>query len=544
MTGKSASKLIHGIWRLLPNNIAKQMLTKLLQKESTLNKVLETGEFDEVAVHGMNLESFKKELKQLTDEHLQIEGQFIRKVLNLKPGDRSVIFNGLVYGPLKDDEKFESDDFGLAEKIAEKKGAKSIGESIDGWEVEKAGGKSSDVVLRSIAVIGKYAAKKARTWIHLHGDSESVVTLPAEDTKRAILDVVAIVDPLTKQAQKIAPLLAMFTKVINCDLKIVMNPKTKLSELPLKRFYRYVIKEEPTFDANGAILSPTIAFTDLPSKQLLTLNVISPDSWMIQPIYADYDLDNIKMQTVKKDVIAKFELIHILLEGHCFDDLTGSPPRGLQFLLGTESNPAQFDTIVMANLGYFQLKASPGAWILQLREGRSKELYDISNHTNTEKSDDKNEKVRVLIDSFLGRTLRVMVSKKAGKESENLLADAGTTDDGGSSEEEGGTGLWSSISNVVGGGEKYDTINIFSLASGHLYERFLRIMMLSVIKNTKHPVKFWLLNNYLSPQFRETLPKLANEYKFDYELVEYRWPRWLHQQSEKQVSSLLFDSTL
>uniref|UniRef100_A0A914YQY2 UDP-glucose:glycoprotein glucosyltransferase n=1 Tax=Panagrolaimus superbus TaxID=310955 RepID=A0A914YQY2_9BILA len=532
---KSASKLIHAIWRLLPNNIAKQMLTKLLQKESILTKVLETNDFEDVAVHGMNMDSFKKELKQLSDEHLQLEGQYAHKVLNLKPGDRALIFNGQVYGPLNTDEKFESDDFGLAEKIAEKKGAKAVAEQVEAWDVEKAGGKSSDVVLRSIAVIGKYATKKARTWINLHGDSESVVTLAAEDNKRAILDVVAIIDPLTKQAQKMAPLLQLFSKVINCDMKIVMNPKNKLSELPLKRFYRYVVKEEPAFDANGAILSPTTSFTELPSKQLLTLNVISPDSWMIQPIFAGYDLDNIKMQTVKNDVVAKFELIHILLEGHCFDDLSGSPPRGLQFLLGTESDPSRYDTIVMANLGYFQLKASPGAWVLHLREGRSKELYDIANHTNTEKSDEKNENVRVLIDSFLGRTLRVMVTKKPGKEQESLLADSGgdETQGGGGGEEEGGS-LWSSLSNVVGGGEKYDTINIFSLASGHLYERFLRIMMLSVIKNTKHPVKFWLLNNYLSPQFRETLPKLANEYKFDYELVEYKWPRWLHQQSEKQ----------
>lgn len=35
-----------------------------------------------------------------------------------------------------------------------------------------------------------------------------------------------------------------------------------------------------------------------------------------------------------------------------------------------------------------------------------------------------------------------------------------------------------------------------------MYERFMRIMMLSVMKNTQHPVKFWVLNNYLSPQFR------------------------------------------
>lgn len=55
---------------------------------------------------------------------------------------------------------------------------------------------------------------------------------------------------------------------------------------------------------------------------------------------------------------------------------------------------------------------------------------------------------------------------------------------------------------TITGGEKYEKINIFSLASGHLYERFMRIMMLSVMKHTKHPVKFWVLNNYLSPQFR------------------------------------------
>lgn len=57
--------------------------------------------------------------------------------------------------------------------------------------------------------------------------------------------------------------------------------------------------------------------------------------------------------------------------------MSGSPPRGLQITLGTESRPVIVDTIVMANLGYFQLKANPGAWILRLRQGRSSEIYDI-----------------------------------------------------------------------------------------------------------------------------------------------------------------------
>jgi UDP-glucose:glycoprotein glucosyltransferase len=47
-----------------------------------------------------------------------------------------------------------------------------------------------------------------------------------------------------------------------------------------------------------------------------------------------------------------------------------------------------------------------------------------------------------------------------------------------------------------------ERINIFSVASGHLYERFLRIMMMSVLKHTSTPVKFWFLKNYLSPTLK------------------------------------------
>lgn len=50
--------------------------------------------------------------------------------------------------------------------------------------------------------------------------------------------------------------------------------------------------------------------------------------------------------------------------------------------------------------------------------------------------------------------------------------------------------------------KKDETIHVFSLASGHLYERFLKIMMLSVTKHSSKPVKFWLLKNFLSPKFR------------------------------------------
>ena len=58
--------------------------------------------------------------------------------------------------------------------------------------------------------------------------------------------------------------------------------------------------------------------------------------------------------------------------------------------------------------------------------------------------------------------------------------------------------------------------------------------MLSVLKHTQNPVKFWFLKNYLSPTFKETISLMASKYNFQYELVEYKWPRWLHQQTQKQ----------
>jgi UDP-glucose:glycoprotein glucosyltransferase len=78
-----------------------------------------------------------------------------------------------------------------------------------------------------------------------------------------------------------------------------------------------------------------------------------------------------------------------------------------------------------------------------------------------------------------------------------------------------------------------ETIHVFSLASGHLYERFMKIMMLSVLKHTDHPVKFWFLENCMSPRFKTFLPLFARQYGFEYALVQYNWPSWLNKQTEK-----------
>lgn len=49
---------------------------------------------------------------------------------------------------------------------------------------------------------------------------------------------------------------------------------------------------------------------------------------------------------------------------------------------------------------------------------------------------------------------------------------------------------------------KQAEINIFSVASGKLYERFLSIMITSVMRHTESTVKFWFIENFLSPEFK------------------------------------------
>lgn len=55
------------------------------------------------------------------------------------------------------------------------------------------------------------------------------------------------------------------------------------------------------FDNSGRISDAAYEarFTALPNKQLLTLAVVPPDAWMVQSVYAVYDLDNIRLENVR-----------------------------------------------------------------------------------------------------------------------------------------------------------------------------------------------------------------------------------------------------
>jgi UDP-glucose:glycoprotein glucosyltransferase len=198
-----------------------------------------------------------------------------------------------------------------------------------------------------------------------------VITVEPQHPDKPSFDITAVVDPTTQGAQKISTLLLVLKDVLNVKIRVFLNCVDKHSEMPLKSYYRVVLEPEPTFGASGEMSpGPQARFANLPEQPIFTMHYHIPDNWLIEPVKSVYDLDNIKLETIDGNVYSEFELEYLLLEGHCFEAYTGNPPRGLQLTLGTKKQPIVVDTIVMANLGYLQLKSNPGRWTLNLREGR------------------------------------------------------------------------------------------------------------------------------------------------------------------------------
>jgi Glucosyltransferase 24/UDP-glucose:Glycoprotein Glucosyltransferase/Thioredoxin-like domain len=392
----------------------------------------------------------------------------------------------------------------------------------------------------------------------------------ANGLSTADLSVVIVVDPLGKLALAASTFVETLATAIGQDrleLTLLLSPQVnmKLSGHKVRPiFSRFVLSPAPRFETrSGVELASGALFNALPQNMLLTVGLIPPRTWFVAPFATNYDLDNIILKNLAPAVQTlhgEYALESLLVEGACIDELH-RPPQGLRLQM-TGQNHTEIDTIVMANLGYFQLKTpQPGRWRLQLAPGRSKEIYNIQ-HIETFSifgaqaatgkatfSSDKSGQIFVLVDSLVGaRDTLLRVKRKAGMDGIPLL-DPGNSSPRGRIRQSVGDRVSRMVERLYRASEadrpdfgsgkgsattQVESINIFSVASGHLYERFLKIMMLSATKHASVPVKFWLLENYLSPSFKKIVPLFAAEHGFEVEMVTYRWPAWLREQTEKQ----------
>lgn len=75
----------------------------------------------------------------------------------------------------------------------------------------------------------------------------------------------------------------------------------------LYSFYRFVLESDVSFLANDTVSSgPFARFMEIPESPLLTLNMITPESWMVQAVRSPHDLDNIHLQEVSQPLSILF----------------------------------------------------------------------------------------------------------------------------------------------------------------------------------------------------------------------------------------------
>ncbi|KAI9837806.1 MAG: hypothetical protein M1819_006740 [Sarea resinae] len=471
--------------------------------------------------------------------------------LGLRPGQQGLVLNGRLLGPITGSSSFSKEDFELLLQYERKKRIGPLNAAISALGLEdkvespfKAAWLSSIIAFSAASDVPEGIFQSASTlridaFDQWESDHTAIVT---GDSSDASINIVAAIDPASEMAQRWIPILKTISELSGVHMKLFLNPKEKLQELPIKRFYRHVLESKPTFNEDGSLWSPIASFTALPEEALLTIGMDVPPSWLVAPKESIHDLDNIKLSLTRgADVEATYELEHILIEGHSRDITTGEAPRGAQLVLGTEEDPHFADTIVMANLGYFQFKANPGFWKLGLQAGRTQKIFSLdSAGTKGYSPQLGDESPEIALTSFQGKTIFPRLSRKQGQEEEDVLE--ATAPKPGSPMHYVSKAFQftedllsqAGISTTGSASTEHADINIFSVASGHLYERMLNIMMVSVMKHTKHSVKFWFIEQFLSPSFKSFLPHVAAHYGFSYEMVTFKWPHWLRAQKEKQ----------
>ncbi|RVD89346.1 uncharacterized protein DFL_000359 [Arthrobotrys flagrans] len=478
----------------------------------------------------------------------------VERKFGVKPGQRAIVVNGRLVGPFEEGVSWTKDDIETLVRVELKARITPILNAA----------KSLDVLPRLRAA--NYKARLTSTVSELlDGENTSLssgrmtvrtnkpmgwkrgkTVLTAGDPIWSTFRFVVSLDPVSEVGQKWAPILRVLMSMDGVGIYTFLNPNDNLREVPIKRYYRHVLSSQPKFDENGDILDPKAQFIGLPDQTLYSLSMDVPPSWLVTPSETIHDLDNIKLQTFRErfgtsDLNATYVLKNILIEGHSRDTTLNEPSAGAQLELGTPENPVMQDTIIMSNLGYFQFKSNPGHWQIRLKPGRSSDIFSIqslgiSGFTTSSNAEDDVKDITLM--SLNGVTLFPRLKRNKGYNKVDVHAPLGSTE----STVEKATGFAEGLLAKLGLGKKKETglakapaeINIFSVASGHLYERFLNIMMVSVMRHTKHTVKFWFIENFLSPAFKDFLPVMAKEYNFDYELVTYKWPHWLRAQKEKQ----------
>lgn len=131
--------------------------------------------------------------------------------------------------------------------------------------------------------------------------SPLVVHIPS---KTAVMHVEGIIDPLSHVTQRLSSLLSSLRHVIPVEITLLLLPRGDYSELPLRRFYRWVLdgREEASWH-------------ELPRHYVYTMTQEAPFKWNMVAYYAESDLDNLRVLDEFSYVLVQYVVDGVIVEG-------------------------------------------------------------------------------------------------------------------------------------------------------------------------------------------------------------------------------------
>ncbi|VDP93061.1 unnamed protein product [Echinostoma caproni] len=126
---RSDEKLIKHVDQMAARNFGVRLLTGALDAVNASEKY---ASLDSMLVSSIDGNALGKVIDTLDRENfIESHSKFSRNSLGLKPGQRAVVINGKILGPLDADEEFTTEDFRLAERMTLDAGARDLGEMLN-----------------------------------------------------------------------------------------------------------------------------------------------------------------------------------------------------------------------------------------------------------------------------------------------------------------------------------------------------------------------------------------------------------------------------
>lgn len=348
--------------------------------------------------------------------------------------------------------------------------------------------------------------------------------------KNKKIDIILIIDSLGNESQKLVSIVNSIKDFVFLNVKIYIHPNIiSNNRLVLNSFYlgvypSFIIK----FDENGKWKSDYYqTFNKVSKKTYYDLNIDCPNKWICSLNYSSeyIDLNKIHFTELKSNTLElNFKLKNILLHGFLINVSTGKRPSNFELTL--KKNKIFKSITSTSAFGIFQLIAETGTFNLILNGENDEDMYTILSVSDN-KYDVRNNSLdlyKINVFDFRDRNYYIKIKKSVNL---NIHSD----------KRKNYFSKLKSIYKYITKKEKNE-INVFTISSGYAQEKLLENMIVSLLNNTDSNIKFWILENFLSLCFKKRISILSKQYKFNYNLIHYKWLNFLKKQKkiEKSIS--------